>query len=196
MGRTRAFYLKVFLYFGGAAILLLGGAIIVSAPYHYTGFIASAGDAYPFVIYDNPDYYPRMEISVTAKAENASIIHVDFRIVNNYTSEVRVLNMSMTENDLIPGTNPRKYLQRQVVELSPGPYTIYIDRIDGVSWVDVSYEQLSDKVRYIGTGLALNIAGLVMMISGYFVSGSLITSDEPVVVRWGYDEEESYQDST
>ncbi|RLI52389.1 MAG: hypothetical protein DRO93_15065 [Candidatus Thorarchaeota archaeon] len=188
MARSARFYLKAFLYFGGAAVILLGGAIVLMAPYHYIGFIATTGDACPFEIYSREGYFQQMEISVTVKPDNVSTVYVDFRVVNNVTLETTVLNMTLTEEDMVSASNPRAYVQRQVIDLAAGNYTIYVDRIEGASWIDVSYEQLSIKRNYIVTGGILNIVGLIMCISGYFVSGTLIPPDEGVVVEWGYDE--------
>ncbi|MHA1781284.1 MAG: hypothetical protein ACTSYL_10550 [Candidatus Thorarchaeota archaeon] len=187
---TKRFYLKAFLYFGGAAIILLGGAIIIMAPYNYIGFNTAADSGAPFTLFDDPNYYHQLEISVTVKPNNVSIVKVDFTVVNNETLEVRTLNMTLTDpEDVVPGTNPKALIHREILNLEPGNYTVYVDHIEGADWIDLSLDQLSNKKFFVAIGAALNIAGLIMCGTGYMISGSMFASDD-IIIDWGYDEEE------
>ncbi len=188
--RTTKFYIKAFLYLGGAFVLLLGGAIIINAPYNYVGFIAASGDACPFTLHDRTDFYEQLEIGVTVKPNNVSLVRVDFTIIRNETLETYTLNMTITEEEnLLPGTNPKAFMKKQVIDVGYGNYTIYVDKIEGADWIDVSYNQLSNNKMIIGIGFALNIVGLVMIIGGFAVSGSLVES-ESIIVDWGYEDED------
>ena len=180
---------KAFLYFGGGFIILLGGAIILLAPYHYIGFVATPPDAEAIGIWDQAGYYPRLEVSVSARPLNVSIVNIDFRIVNNATLAVVTLNMTLTKDNEIPGSNPPVFDKRAIVDLEPGDYTVYIDGIEGATYFDLGLTQVSDSRTYIVTGGSLNLIGLAMCIGGYFVSGTLLPTGDETIVGWGYDEE-------
>ncbi|NWF95822.1 MAG: hypothetical protein HXY34_06735 [Candidatus Thorarchaeota archaeon] len=184
---------KAFFYFGGAAVIIIGGIIVLMAPYHYVGYVVTEGDVSDFEMYNSPGYYPQLEIGVTVKAENASVILVDFTVVNNQTLEVRTLNMTLTVDDKIPNTNPPVYQQRQVMPLEPGLYTVTLDRMSGADWCDVSYKQESDSRTYIVLGGSMNIAGLLMGLIGYLLPGAFLPTGDRVVMDWGYEEPKSDQ---
>ncbi len=180
---------KGLLYLSSIILLLGGGAVILSAPYHYYGFVAGEGDRQPFDIWNLPGYYEQLEISVTVGAVNVSVISVDFRIVENRTDEVYILNMTLDSQDTIPGSNPPVRVKREVIDVPYGNYTIYIDSVEGASSMDISYKQLSDSRTYIVTGGMMNIIGLAAGLIGWCVSGSVISRDQEIVVDWQYEEE-------
>ncbi|MFW9933465.1 MAG: hypothetical protein ACFFDR_12510, partial [Candidatus Thorarchaeota archaeon] len=128
---------KAFLYFGGAFILILGGAIVVMAPYHYTGFIALPGDAATFDIWDRPGYHPELEISVIVTPGHNGSVYVNVRIMNNVTLDATIINMTLTLADR--PSDGSFYEQRRLIAIDPGDYTIYIDSIIGASDVDISF---------------------------------------------------------
>jgi hypothetical protein len=181
--------MKAFLYFGGAFVILLGGAVILMAPYHYVGFIATPPDAQHFDIWEASGYYPQLEIAASVKPANVSVVTIDFRVVNNASLVVVVVNMTLTEENSIAGKNPRVFEKRDVVDLAPGGYTVYIDRMTGASYFDLGLFQSSDSRIYIITGGALNIIGLAMCIGGYFVPGTVLPTGDETIVAWGYDKE-------
>ncbi len=186
----RWFKLKAFLYFGGAAIIIIGGIIVVNAPYHYIGFVATTGDSSSFDIYDQSGYYPQLEIAVIVNAENSSIITADFVLTNNDTLEVHIVNITLTSGDLVEDTEPPVYRRAQLVDLQPGDYTIEMAKLSGAGWADVSYKQMSDSRTYIVVGGAMNIVGLIMGAAGYFVPGSLIPTGDETIIDWGYEPED------
>lgn len=180
---------KGLLYLSSIILLLGGGAVILSAPYHYYGFVAGEGDRQPFDIWNLPGYYEQLEISVTVGAVNVSVISVDFRIVENRTDAVYILNTTLDSQDTIPGSNPPIRVKREVIDIPYGNYTIYIDSVEGASSLDISYKQLSDSRTYIVTGGMMNIIGLAAGLIGWCVSGSVMSRDQEVVVDWQYEEE-------
>ncbi|MFO7836623.1 MAG: hypothetical protein R6V83_08210 [Candidatus Thorarchaeota archaeon] len=183
--------LKAFLYFGGAFVILFGGAIVLMAPYHYVGLMAREGHVGTFEIWDRPGYYPEFEVSVSINAENVSsnIMYVDFLITNNATSETKIINMTLDEQDRIEDSDPPKYVDRETIDLEPGNYTILLANIDGPTIIDIGYKQISDSRLFIVTGGSLNIIGLVMCIVGYCVGGNLLGTGEEAIVDWGYEQE-------
>ena len=189
----RWFKLKAFLYFGGAAIIIIGGTIVVNAPYHYIGFVGRAGDLSSFDIYGQSGYYPQLEIAVSVKAENSSIIAADFVVTNNDTLEVHVVNITLTNNDLVEDTDPPVYREAQLVDLEPGNYTVEMAGLSGATWADVSYKQMSDSRTFIVVGGTMNIVGLIMGAAGYFVPGSLIPKGDETIIDWGYEPEDKDQ---
>ncbi len=188
--RSAWFWKKAFLYFGGAFILLLGGAIVVMAPYNYMGYVAPEGDVYPFKIRDDPGYYPQLEFGLGASPDNETIIYVDVRIVNNETHNVIIRNYTLDERYRLTGVSNIRYEMKDVISLEYGNYTIYIDRLEGITWIDVSLKQLTNSRTYIIIGGSMNILGLVMGIIGYCMPGTMIeTDDEQRIIQWGYDKE-------
>jgi len=177
---------KAFLYFGGAAILLLGGIIVVMAPYHYTGFIALPGDASTFDIWDRPGFHEELEISVVVNPEDNGSVLVNLRIVANVTLDTTVVNMSLSQVDRIPDKST--YEKHTTFPLEAGPYTIHVDSIIGASDVDIAFTQISDSRNYIVTGGVMNIVGLFMGAFGYCIGGSMIPSGNETIVDWGFDE--------
>jgi len=179
---------KAFLYFGGAFILLLGGAIVLMAPYHYTGYVALQGDVDAFEIWDNTGYYPQLEIAVTVTPSLNESVYVDVRVVNNETLVTNTMNMTLTLQDRLVDSELLKYEKRHIMDLDAGNYTIYIDRIEGATDMDISFTQISDSRVYIVSGGVMNIVGLFMGAMGYCIGGSLIPTGEETIVEWGWDE--------
>jgi len=184
---------KAFLYFGGAFVILLGGAVILSAPYHYIGFVAVPPDACSFQIWAGRGYYNQLEIAVSGRPGNASTITVNFSVVNNETLSTVVVNMTLTSSDMVPGTNPPVFEKRAVVDLEPGNYIVYADNSNPNTYFDLGLTQLSDSRLFIVTGGSMNIIGLVMCMSGYFVAGTFLPTGEETIVGWGYEEKEKEQ---
>lgn len=180
---------KAFLYLGGAFVILLGGAIILMAPYHYTGFVVTPPDATPFSIVNATGYYPQLEIATTVKPANVSVVSIGFRIVSNNTLVTKSINMNLTQDDYLAGTNPKVFQKQLLVNLAPGDYVVYIDSITGASYFDLSLTQLSNSREYVIAGGSLNIIGLVMCIGGYFVPGTFLPTGDQTIVGWGYDKE-------
>jgi hypothetical protein len=179
---------KAFFYFGGAFVLLLGGAIVLMAPYHYTGYVALQGDIDAFEIWEGTGYYPQLEIAVTVTPISNDSVYVDLLITNNDTLIDNTVNLTLSTADSLPETNQLVYEQRVIIDLDPGNYTIYFDRIEGASDIDIAFTQLSDSRIFIVTGGIMNIVGLIMGATGYCVGGSLIPSGEETIVEWGWDE--------
>ncbi|MHA2426076.1 MAG: hypothetical protein ACXAEF_14895, partial [Candidatus Thorarchaeota archaeon] len=93
---------KAFFYFGGAFVLLLGGAIVLMAPYHYTGYVALQGDIDAFEIWEGTGYYPQLEIAVTDTPISNDSVYVDLLITNNDTLIDNTVNMTLSTADSLP----------------------------------------------------------------------------------------------
>ncbi|MFW9975902.1 MAG: hypothetical protein ACFFDQ_11575, partial [Candidatus Thorarchaeota archaeon] len=181
---------KAFLYFGGAAVILIGGAIVLMAPYHYVNYAVTEHEQRPFEIWDLDGYYPQLEISVALRVINSTTVNIDFVFHNNATAEVLVANMTLDEDNVVE-TPDTTLLQGSItIDIPPGNYTITVDRIAGAGMIDLGFNQASDSRLFIVVGGAMNIIGLVMAISGYFVAGSFLPSDTDTIVEWGYENRE------
>ncbi len=179
---------KAFLYFGGAFILLLGGAIVIMAPYHHTGFIALPGDSANFEIWDKQGFYPRLRVSVMANPEDGNnTVYVTIRISNSsILDEDVILNITMTIADK-PAPNAL-YEKRVWVDLEPGIYLIYIQSIVGAKDIDIALSQASDSRVFVVTGGIMNFIGLAMGGIGYCLKGSVIPTGDEAIIEWGYEE--------
>ena len=185
------FQKKAFLYFGGAIIILLGGAIIITSPYHAVGYVAYEGEAFTFEIWEGSGFYPKLELKVSSRGENVSFTEVHITFMDNYTHETRTLNISMNEDDQLPGSNPPVFENTTILELEYSAYTISIDRTVNVGLLDLGFTQVTDSRNFIVLGGSMNIIGLIMGCSGYCVAGSLIPSGDEAIVKWGFEDEES-----
>jgi len=181
---------KAFLYFGGAFIILLGGAIVLMAPYHYVNLAVIENDQRTFDIWDSQGYYPQLEISVSVRPGNQTPIYLDLVFVENTTLDTYAVNFTLTEEHLIETPDATFYEASMIVDIAVGNYTLTIDRVFGSTLVDLGIEQVSDSKIYVGVGGSMNILGLVMGISGYFVAGTFLPTDSDTIVEWGYDEED------
>jgi hypothetical protein len=181
---------KAFLYFGGAAIILLGGAIVLVAPYHYVNFAVIENEQRHFEIWDSQGYYPQLEIWVSMRPGNQSTIELDIVLVENTTLDTYMVNFTLTDDDLIETPDAVFYEATMIVDIAVGNYTVTMDRVFGATMVDLSLNQVSDSRTFILMGGSMNIFGLVMGISGYFVAGSFLPTDNDTIVEWGYDEED------
>jgi hypothetical protein len=186
---------KSLLYFGGAAIILLGGLIVVLSPYHYINFAVGQNDQRTFEIYNQANYYPQLEISVSLKPGNQTLILIDLSIQNNLTSLITPVNFTLDEETQKVGPdNTIIYEDSIIIDLVAGNYTITIDRVEGTSLIDIGFNQISDSRLFIVIGGSMNIFGIIMIIAGYCVPGSLLPSDSDTIISWGYDDEKT-QDS-
>ncbi len=182
---------KSFLYFGGAAIILLGGLIVITSPYHYVNFAVVQNNQRIFEIYDEAYFYPQLEISVSLRPGNQSIIFIDMSFENNVTLEIMTLNLTLTEENQFTGPdNIIRYEYSTIIDIAAGNYTLTIDRILGATQFDLGLNQVSDSRLFIIIGGSMNIIGLVMGIGGYCVPGTFLPSDSDTIISWGYDEEE------
>ncbi|MHA2066057.1 MAG: hypothetical protein ACXABY_16925, partial [Candidatus Thorarchaeota archaeon] len=69
---------KAFLYFGGAFVILLGAAIVLSSPYNYIGYRGGENEQMDFTLHGSAGYYPQLEISLSLHPSNTSVVFVDF----------------------------------------------------------------------------------------------------------------------
>jgi hypothetical protein len=186
---------KSFLYFGGAAIILLGGLIVVLAPYHYVNFSVTQNERRTFEIYDQANYYPQLEISVSLRVGNQSTIFIDLSIVNNVTLATIPVNLTLTEENQKTGPgNIILYEDSVIIDIAAGNYTIYVDRILGASTMDMGFNQVSDSRLFIIIGGSMNVFGIIMISGGYCIPGSLLPTDSETIISWGYEDDET-QDS-
>ncbi len=181
---------KALLYFGGVAVIILGGAIVLMAPYHYVNYIVTEDTSRPFSIWDEQGYYPRLEISVSTRLGNMSTIELDIVLVENVTLDTYIVNFTLTEDDLVETQDVSFYEASTIIDIPAGNYTITLDRALGASQIDLGVRQESDSRTFILIGGSMNILGLVMGISGYFVAGTFLPTDSDTIVEWGFDKEE------
>lgn len=190
--RSVWFSKKAFLYFGGVFIIILGGAIVYFAPYHSTGYIAMDGRQVTFSIWNEDRFYPELEVWVSVRPSNSTLVSVDLTILNNETLDVQTMNITLTAEHQLPGSNPPVFEKTVVINLDPGNYLLTLDRLDGASFVDIGLTQLSDMRTWVVTGGTMNIVGLIMGIIGYVLPGELISTGDERIVEWGYEEEKGY----
>lgn len=181
---------KAFLYFGGAAIILIGGAIVLMAPYHYINFAVLENDQRTFDIWDRQGYYPQLEVSVTLRPGNSSTVEIGIVLLENVTLDTYIVNMTLDHNDIVETADDILYEDHLLVDIPYGNYTVTIDQVSGGGLIDIGFKQASDSDLFIFVGGMMNIIGLFMGIGGYFVAGTFLPTDSDIIVEWGYDEEE------
>jgi len=186
---------KAFLYFGGAAIILIGGLIVTLAPYNYFLYSLSENQHRPWTQKDPAGgFYASVEVSVSLRPANESTeVFLDLVIQNNATNELTFVNMTLTSENQLIGPDTVIYEYSENIDLPIGEYTIWFDRVEGSGLIDLGLQQTSDARFWIVVGGSMNIIGIIMGILGYLVPGSFLPSDSDTIVEWGYDEEESSQ---
>ena len=184
---------KAFLYFGGVAIILLGGMIVVMSPYHYINYNIGAIEHRTWEVYDESGYYPQVEISVSLRPSNTSYVYLDLVFKNNCTNVTTFLNLTLGPEHQLQGPDTIIYEYSEIIDLPIGNYTVFFDRIDGAGNIDFGLNQISDSRIWIVTGGSMNILGIFMGIAGYLVPGTFLPSDTDTIIEWGYDEQESNQ---
>jgi hypothetical protein len=182
---------KAFLYFGGAFVILLGAAIVLSAPYNYIGYRGGETERMDFILYGRAGYYPQLEISLELHSENTTeVVFVDFSVSSNTSMQVYTANFTINFTHMVPDSNPPVYVARQTIDVPSGNYTVIVDRAYGTGTMDIGLTQISDSRLFIVTGGAMNIIGLFMGGAGYFVSGAFLPTGDEMIVDWGYEDEE------
>ncbi|RDE16042.1 MAG: hypothetical protein C4K48_02805 [Candidatus Thorarchaeota archaeon] len=183
---------KTFLYFGGALVIILGGLIVVLAPYHYVNFSVIQNDQRTFEVYGEANYYPQFEVSVSLRPSNQTTIYLDMSIVNNMTLEVILVNMTLTEENQIIGPGQAIFYEESLlIDIATGNYTLTVDRVAGATRFDLGLNQASNSRLFIVVGGMLNILGIIMVIGGYCLPGTLFPSDSDTIISWGYEEEKT-----
>lgn len=183
---------KAFLYFGGTAVILIGAAIVLMAPYHFNNFAVIENEQRTFSILDEDGYYPRLEIAVSLRLGNSTTVDIGFVLEENSTHDTYNVNITLDESNIVESQDEIFLEDNLVVAILPGNYTITFDNIDGAGRIDIGFEQASDSRLYVFIGGSMNIIGLIMGIAGYFVSGAFLPTDSDTIVEWGYEEEEAY----
>ena len=181
---------KAFLYFGGAAIILIGGAIVLAAPYHYINFAVSENQHRTFNMWDKPGYYPQLEVSVSLRPANSTTVEIGIVLEENSTLDTYIINMTLNQDNLVETRDQTFYEDFVLEDIPYGNYTVTFDTIIGVGSMDVGFNQAGDSHLYIFIGGSMNVIGLAMGIAGYIVSGTFLPTDSDTIVEWGYDEEE------
>ncbi len=184
---------KSFFYFGGLAVILIGGMIVVTSPYHYINYSVNENQRRPWTIYDAPGYYPQLQISISVRPANATIVQLDLVILENSTSDTRFVNMTLGPENQVVGPDFILYEYSEIIDLPVGNYTVYFDNVEGIGGIDLGLNQISDSRIWIVSGGIMNILGIIMGIAGYFVPGSFLPSDSDTIIEWGYDQDEPEQ---
>ena len=184
---------KAFLYFGGLAVILIGGFVVIASPYHYINYSVSENVQRPWTIYEEAGYYPQVEVSVSLRPGNESYVYLDLAILDNSTLDITWVNMTVGPEHLVVGPEVIIYEYSEIIDLPVGNYTVYFENMDGVGSTDLGLNQISDSRFWIVTGGMMNIIGIIMGIVGYLVPGSFLPTDSDTIVEWGYDENEPQQ---
>jgi hypothetical protein len=183
---------KAFLYFGGTAVILIGAAIVLMAPYHFNNFAVIENEQRTFSILDEDGFYPRLEIAVSLRLGNSTTVDIGFVLEENSTQDTYNVNITLDESNIVESQEEIFLEDNLVVAIPPGNYTITFDKIDGAGRIDIGFEQASDSRLFVFIGGSMNIIGLIMGIAGYFVPGAFLPTDSDTIVEWGYEEEEAY----
>lgn len=188
---------KAFLYFGGAFIILLGGVIILIAPYHYLWFVARPGENRPFSVWEGSGFYPQMEFTFSVSAGNVSQVDAEIAVRNEDLDTIHLFNLSFTGSDATGPITSRQLRKSYLVDLEVEDYSIIILSVTEVDYVEIELTQTSDSRLYIVAGGSLNIFGLFMGVLGYMVAGSFLPTGDEIIIDWGFEDmdEERKQDS-
>jgi hypothetical protein len=181
---------KSFLYFGGLAVILIGGMVVIASPYHYINYSVSVNQQRPWTMYDASGYYPQIEISISLRPSNVTNVFLDLVILDNSTQTTTSVNMTLGPDQQVIGPDVTIYEYSEIIDLAVGNYTVYFENVDGAGAVDLGLNQISDSRFWIVAGGSMNIIGIIMGILGYLVPGSFLPSDSDTIVEWGYDEEQ------
>ena len=181
---------KAFLYFGGTAIILIGGALVLIAPYHFNNFAVIENQQRSFSIWDKDGFYPRLEITVSTRLGNSSVVNIGFVLEENSTLETYVINITLDDSNRVEAQEEIFLEDFLVVDIDPGNYTITFEQIEGVGRIDIGFEQSSDSRLFVFFGASMNIIGMLMGIAGYLMPGTFLPTDSDTIVDWGYEDEE------
>jgi hypothetical protein len=180
---------KAFLYFGGAFILLLGGAIVVTAPYHAISLPIEDLRDRSWEMWELSGLYSELHIRIETRGVNTTSAEVHLLFRNNDTLEETPIDFVMDDDNILAGSNPPVFSASTTIPLDFGNYTIEVVDLVNVGLLDLSLEQKNDRRNYVVLGGTLNIIGIVMGLLGWCVSGTLISSGDEAIVQWGYEEE-------
>lgn len=181
---------KAFLYFGGAFIILLGGVIILVAPYHYLWFVARPGEARSFSVWEGSGFYSQMEFKFSVTPGNISEVDTEIAVRNDNLDTIHLFNFSLTTSDAVGPITQRQFRKSYLLDIEVGDYSIIILRVIGLDFVEIELTQTSDSRLYIVTGGSFNILGLFMGVLGYIVAGSFLPTGDEIIVDWGFEERE------
>ena len=179
---------KAFLYFGGAIIILIGGAIVYMSPYHYINFAVREGDQRTFSVWNKDGYHEQIEVAVSLRPGNSSVIQIGLVMTENRTLDTILINMTLDQNNLVETRDNRYYEGSTIIDVPYGNYTLRVDQLTGVGQFDLGLKQVSDSRLWIAIGGSMNIIGLLMGVAGYMVRGTFLPSDSDTIVEWGYDD--------
>ncbi|MGY5860096.1 MAG: hypothetical protein RTU63_12060 [Candidatus Thorarchaeota archaeon] len=184
---------KAFLYFGGVAIILLGGMVVIASPYHYINYSVSENVHRPWSMYDASGYYTQVEVSISVRPSNQTVVYLDLVIQENLTMDMTFVNMTLGPEHQVIGPEMVIYEYSEIIDLPVGNYSVFFDNVEGSGSIDLGLNQISDSRLWIVAGGMMNIIGVIMGILGYLVPGSFLPSDSDTIVEWGYDEETADQ---
>lgn len=179
---------KAFLYFGGAIIILIGGAIVYMSPYHYINFAVREGDQRTFSVWDKDGYYEQIEVAVSLRPGNSSVIQIGLVMTENQTLDTILINMTLDQDNLVETRDNRYYEGSTIIDAPYGNYTLRVDQLTGVGQFDIGLKQVSDSRLWITIGGSMNIIGLLMGVAGYMVHGAFLPGESDTIVEWGYDD--------
>jgi hypothetical protein len=185
---------KAFLYFGGAFIILLGGVIILIAPYHYLWFVARPGESRPFSVWEGSGYYSQMEFKFSVIPGNVSEVDTEIEVRDDNLERIHLFNFSLTSSDATGPITQRQFRKSYILDIEIGDYSILVLRVIGMDYIEIELTQTSDSRLYIVAGGSFNILGLFMGALGYMVAGSFLPSGDEIIIDWGFedkDEDES-----
>ena len=187
---------KAFLYFGGAIIIIIGGAIVYMSPYHFIDFAVTEHDQRTFDIWNKNGYYEKLEVAVSLRPGNSTVIDIGLVFTENTTLNTIIINMTLDQNNKVETRDAVFYEASTIVDIPYGNYTVRVDELIGAGIFDLGLRQLSDSKLWIGIGGSMNILGLIMGAAGYMVRGAFLPTESDTIVDWGYEEEDEDESSS
>ena len=187
---------KAFLYFGGAIIIIIGGAIVYMSPYHFIDFAVTEHDQRTFDIWNKNGYYEKLEVAVSLRPGNSTVIDIGLVFTENTTLNTIIINMTLDQNNKVETRDAVFYEASTIVDIPYGNYTVRVDELIGAGIFDLGLRQLSDSKLWIGIGGSMNILGLIMAATGYMVRGTFLPTESDTIVDWGYEEEDEDESSS
>jgi len=166
---------------------------VLMSPYHFINFAVIENDQRAFSVWDKQGYYPQLEISVSLRPGNSTIVEIGIVLQENSTLDTTIVNMTLDQDNLVQVEDAIFLDGSTIVDIPVGNYTVIMDQINGAGMIDIGFNQASDSRLFIFIGGSMNIIGLIMGLSGYFVAGTLLPTDTDIIVEWGYGEEEAIE---
>ena len=158
-------------------------------------FSVSEHDQRTFDIWNKNGYHEKLEVAVSLKPGNSTVINIGLVLTENTTLNTIIINMTLDQDNKVEARDAVFYEGSTIVDIPYGNYTVLVDKLIGVGILDLGLRQISDSKLWIGIGGTMNILGLIMAATGYMVRGTFLPTDSDTIVEWGYEEEDKDESS-